>query len=56
MKKAVEKAQENMSNKMEEMYRRQNEKNEDDISIKKSKDKSRKSNDDGEYVDYEEVK
>lgn len=56
MKKAVDKAQENMMNKMDEMYRKRNEKKEGEISIKDSRDKNRKSNDGGEYVDYEEVK
>lgn len=57
VKNAADKAQENMMNKMQEMYRQQKEQNEGEVSIRgKSSRKKGKSDDDGEYVDYEEVK
>ena len=59
VKTAANKAQEDMMNKMDEILKRQQEqKKEDDITIKNksTNDKARRKGDDGEYVDYEEVK
>lgn len=57
IKKAADKAHENMMHKMQEMYRQQNMRNEGEASIRNSSArKKRNGEDDGEYVDYEEVK
>ena len=57
VKNAASKVQENMMNKMEEIYRQQNKKNEGEITVKNtSGGKNKKGDDEGEYVAYEEVK
>lgn len=46
-----------MQSKMDEMYRQQNQKEEGDITIKYNpRKKNKNGNDDGEYVDFEEIK
>ncbi len=58
VKSAVNKAEEKIMNKMDEMYKNQNRNNEGEISMKynKSSEKNKRKDDEGEYVEYEEVK
>ena len=56
VKTAVKKAEENIMNKMDEMQRNNNNEGEISFKYRKTSAKNKRNKEEGEYVDYEEVK